>query len=88
MSSLLWRERLFTFTGTSPTLTLGASSGPSEGSFLSVVISLAVSALEPEFLECSVTVETLLSSTFNKDVLPPIEAWREWAIYPADYEAI
>jgi hypothetical protein len=32
-------------------------------------------ALGPELFECSVTVETLLSSTFYKEVLPTNEAW-------------
>ena len=76
LSSLLCRERLFTFPETTPEIASGAYSGPSEAvDFFSGIISLAARELEPELLEFSVTVETLLSSTFNKAVLPPINGW-------------
>jgi len=85
LSSLLCRERLFTFPETTPANELGACSGPSEAVvFFSGIISLAARALDPELLEFSVTVETLLSSTFNKAVLPPIDGW---PFYPTDFEA-
>jgi hypothetical protein len=74
VSSLLCRERLFTFPETTPIIASGAYSGPSEAAdFFSGIISLPAGALDPELLEFSVTVQTLLSSTFNITVLPPIE---------------
>jgi hypothetical protein len=76
VSSLLWREMLFSFSEAYPTFAAGACPGTSEAAdFFSGIISLVPPALGPELFECSVTVETLLSSTFYKEVLPTNEAW-------------